>query len=143
MKRRSFINRISQLSIAGFLSHSALGAIMKIHKVKFNIQTLTSGPKHHFFGYYGICPWNQDETHVLSLESSFQDHLPSIEETARIGLVDVNTGRFEAVTQTNAWNLQQGAMMHWHPKFPNSQIIYNDYHEGQAVFGSIRPANRQ
>ena len=60
--------------------------------IKHNVQSLTSGPKHHFFGYYDICPWNGSATHLLSIESDFQDHLPQPEEAGVIGLVDAKTG---------------------------------------------------
>lgn len=96
------------------------------------IQTLTHGPRHHFFGYYGICPWNRSETHLLSLESTFQDHFPNQDEPAAIGLVDVNTGAFEKIGETRAWNLQQGAMLHWNP-LDDNEILYNDRQGNQII----------
>lgn len=90
------------------------------------IRTLTGGPKHHFFGYYGICPWNKSGDYMVCLESDFQDHLPSTNEPAAIGLVDCATGKFTKVAETRAWNLQQGAMLHWNPLNPDTEIIYND-----------------
>jgi hypothetical protein len=47
-------------------------------------------------------------------------------EAAAIGLVDSQTGQFEKVAETHAWNLQQGAMLHWNPLNSERQIIYND-----------------
>jgi hypothetical protein len=79
------------------------------------VRVLTSGPKHHFFGYYGICPWNQSGKYLFSLESPFQDHFPTQDESAAIGLVDARTGKFETIAETHAWNLQQGTMLHWNP----------------------------
>lgn len=136
INRRSFTKKISLLSLSGFINVplvSLFSCTNKSKDIKYRVETLTSGPKHHFFGYYGITPWNKDETHVLSLESDFQERMPVANESANIGLVDVNTGKFEKLTQTTAWNLQQGAMMHWHPKRPNDEILYNDFHEGQLV----------
>jgi hypothetical protein len=35
------------------------GAMAQSKLPKYQVRTLTTGPKHHFFGYYGIPPWNQ------------------------------------------------------------------------------------
>jgi hypothetical protein len=92
----------------------------------FKIRTLTSGPKHHFFGYYGISPWNRSGRRLVCLESEFQDHLPQPDEAASIGLVNAETGAFTKVGETRAWNFQQGAMLHWNPLNPESEIIFNE-----------------
>jgi len=97
-----------------------------------HVRTLTSEPRHHFFGYYGICPWNRAGTFLLSLESAFQDHFPTRDEPAAIGLVDAATGAFEKIAQTHAWNLQQGAMLHWNPLNAN-EILYNDRQDNEIV----------
>jgi hypothetical protein len=97
------------------------------------ITTLTSGPKHHFFGYYGIPPWNKSGKRLICLESEFQDHLPSADEPASVGLVDPRTGAFTKVGETRAWNLQQGAMMCWNPLNPETEVILNDRRDGEVV----------
>jgi len=104
--------------------------------IECRTRTLTSGPKHHFFGYYGICPWNKSGRHLVCLESSFQDHMPEPGETAAIGLVDSQDGKFVEVARTQAWNLQQGAMLHWNPLNPENGIIYNDL-EGDEVVSTV------
>jgi hypothetical protein len=87
---------------------------------------ITVGPKHHFFGYYGICPWNASGTHLLCLESGFHDRPPASSDAALVGLVDLATGKFEPLAETRAWNLQQGCMLHWLPTAPDRLITYND-----------------
>lgn len=131
--RREFTKKAAQLGLLGFAGAPFVGRHFADREIKHETQILTSGPKHHFFGYFGICPWNEKETHLLSLETDFQDHMPLAGELAKIGLVDAQTGKFETVATTPAWNLQQGAMLHWHPKYPNQEILYNDEHEGRAV----------
>jgi hypothetical protein len=96
-----------------------------------DVRTLTSGPNHHFFGYYSVCPWNHSQTHLLCIESTFQDHLPAPEEGAVIGLVDAATGVFDRITETHAWNLQQGAMLHWIT--PDTGFVHNDRMDGEIV----------
>lgn len=93
---------------------------------KFQLRKLTEVPNHHFFGYYGVSPWNRDESLMVGLESTFQDRLPNPGDTAAIGLIDPETGQFDEIDKTLAWNLQQGAMLHWNPLAPNDEIIYND-----------------
>src|SRR5512147_2110335 len=93
-----------------FLMGAALAAAPR-----YEVRALTSGPKHHFFGYFGIPPWNRSGKRLVCLESAFQDHLPSPGESASIGLVDPATGKFSKVAETRAWNFQQGCMLHWNP----------------------------
>jgi len=100
---------------------------------RFSIRTLTAGPKHHFFGYYGISPWNQSGCALVCLETDFQDHMPSPEQPASIGLVDAKTGQFTKISETRAWNFQQGAMLHWDPRNPERGILFNDRWDGRIV----------
>jgi hypothetical protein len=97
------------------------------------IRVMTSPPKHHFFGYYGIPPWNRSQTRLLCMEADFQDRLPEAGEKARIGLVDAAKGGFEPLTATSTWNLQQGCMMHWHPLAADREILFNDARGGDVI----------
>jgi hypothetical protein len=97
------------------------------------IRVLTRGPAHHFFGYYGVSPWNRSLTKLVCLESQFQDHLPGPDEAALVGLVDAQGGRFMPLTETRAWNLQQGAMLSWNPRAPDREVIYNDRVDGRTM----------
>ena len=92
----------------------------------FEVIGLTRGPKHHFFGYYDIQTWDSTGRYVLALESDFDDRFPTAEDTAVVGMVEWETRRFHPLTQTRAWNLQQGCMLHWLPTAPDRKIIYND-----------------
>jgi hypothetical protein len=105
----------------------------RVPRIECKVRALTSGPKHHFFGYYGICPWNKSGRYLVCLESGFQDRMPSPSESAAIGLVDSQTGQFSKAAQTRAWNLQQGAMLHWNPLNPENEIIYNDRRSDDIV----------
>ena len=88
--------------------------------VKFSTaKQLTPNNAHHFFGYYGIPPWSQNGRYFICLESSFQDHMPELGETAKIMLLDLQEGTHRYIAETKAWNFQQGSMMHWLPSDPN------------------------
>ena len=136
ISRRTFIIDSALIAFAGLRKAGANQSSKKKEPpIEFTIRTLTSGPKHHFFGYYGICPWNKSGRYLVCLESSFQDRMPYPGEAATIGLVNSKTGEFSKVADTRAWNLQQGAMLHWHPLYPEDKVIYNDRHGGD--FSSV------
>lgn len=64
------------------------------------VRALTRGPKHHFFGYYAICPWNRDGSLVACLECDRQDRMPLPGEAARVGVADATTGDFTPLADT-------------------------------------------
>lgn len=95
---------------------------------------ITSGPKEHFFAsYYGINSWSADQRYVTVLETPIKYRLPTENDPATLGLVDLKTKEFIPLTETRAWNFQQGCMAHWLSTFPNSRIIYNDIVGGKTV----------
>jgi hypothetical protein len=131
--RRDFLEKLGYLGFIAGTVQLSLSCSSKNIWPEYRIASLTRGPKNHFFGYYGICPWNKSQTHLLSLETNFQDHMPNSDESAVIGLVDAKTGRYERITETLGWNFQQGAFMHWNPLNPDSEILYNDRIDNKVV----------
>lgn len=95
---------------------------------------ITSGPQEHLFAsYYGINSWSADQRYVTVLETSIKDTIPTENQPATLGMVDMNTREFIPLTTTRAWNFQQGCMAHWLGTSPDSLIIYNDLREGKFV----------
>ncbi|MCK5464770.1 MAG: hypothetical protein KAI95_17200, partial [Bacteroidales bacterium] len=94
------------------------------------IKQLTTGKKHHFFGYIGQCrtiPWNASGRYVLGLEVNHIDRLPTPEEFARVILVDTqNDNKIIKLDKSHAWNPQQGTMFYWNPLKPETQFFFND-----------------
>lgn len=116
------------------LGYQTLTASAPSPKVKvLSVKMVTGGEKNHFFGYYGINVWNKSKTHILSLETDFNDRLPKDGEKATIGLVNLKTLEFSPLTQTNAWNMQQGCMMFWNPLKPDDEFYFNDVVNGKLV----------
>jgi hypothetical protein len=105
--------------IASVVSQSGLG-----------VRQITSGPKHHFFGYIGHVqniPWNQSGRLMLALRTEFQDRMPSANDPAEIVLLDTMDNYSERVIdRTLAWNPQQGTMLYWNPMSPETQFFFND-----------------
>ncbi|MGY4706901.1 hypothetical protein ACVNPS_03985 [Candidatus Bipolaricaulota sp. J31] len=90
-------------------------------------RAVTKGPKQHFFGYYDKSPWDGTGKWLLALETDLGARLPGPKDVAIIGVVDASgKGEFEPLTDTRAWNWQQGAMAQWLPPDFERYIIYND-----------------
>ena len=95
---------------------------------------ITSGEKEHLFAsYFGINSFSADEKYVTVLETPIKYRLPTENDPAVLGLVDLDTKAFIPLAETRAWNFQQGCMAHWLGTDPNSRIIYNDYVDGKYV----------
>ncbi len=98
--------------------------------IKLSVEQLTSGMKHHFFGYIGQCqtiPWNASGRYVLGLEIDIIDRLPTIEEFATVILVDTHQdNRIIRLDKCHAWNPQQGTMFYWNPLKSETQFFFND-----------------
>jgi len=120
----------SQTSSAAPMKKASAGVFPKVSKAV----AVTSGPKEHFFAsYYGINSWSADQRYVTVLETPIKYRLPTENDPATLGLVDLKTKEFIPLTETCAWNFQQGCMAHWLGTFPNSRIIYNDIVDGKTV----------
>ena len=93
------------------------------------VRPATSGPKHHFFGFHDLCPWDATGRYMLALETDFIDRMPRSEDKARICLIDLSKvngqGSIVALAETSAWNFQQGSRLQWIPG-AKKRIIYND-----------------
>ncbi len=98
-------------------------------KIK-EVRQITQGPKHHFFGYYGISPWNASERLLAFLQTDFGAKPVTETDKATICIMNMEKDEVRHVAETNAWNFQQGALLHWLPTDPEHKIIYNDRADG-------------
>lgn len=95
---------------------------------------ITAGPNEHLFAsYYGINSWSADQRYVTVLQTPIKYRLPTENDPAMLGLVDMETYEFIPLAETRAWNFQQGCMAHWLSTHLNSRIVYNDMVEGKYV----------
>jgi len=60
-------------------------------------------------------------------------------DSATVGTVNRSSGEFKSVDETSAFNLQQGAMMHWVGNGPDEEITYNDWENGRVVARAVHP----
>ncbi len=100
----------------------------------YRVRAVTAPPKHHFFGYYDMRPWDAAGRYHLALEVDFSDRPPTPADAAVVGAVDLADGdRFCCISRTRAWNFQQGAMLHWLPGAPRATVLFNDRRDGRFV----------
>lgn len=126
MKRTSLL----LTGVAALVSIPAVLDSAAIRDWDIEIQQITSGPKHHFFGYIGhvrTIPWNASGRYIVMLRTAFQDHMPKPDEAAEIVLIDTHQNNAVTVADKSlAWNIQQGTMLYWNPKSPETQFFFND-----------------
>lgn len=97
------------------------------------LQITDNDNQHLFASYYGINSWSANQRYVTVLQTDIKHRLPNENDPATLGLVDLETNDFIPLTQTRAWNFQQGCMAHWLATSPDSLIIYNDFRNGQFI----------
>ncbi len=107
------------------------------------ITRLSSPPKHHFYGYYGIEAWDPSLRYHLSLETNFHEHRPAVEDVALVGVIDRETRAFIPYASTNAFNLQQGSMMHWIDVGFGDEFTFNDWENEELVSRAINLQTRE
>ena len=125
------------MALIGFLSacNSSRGdtGLVRFSIVKEPVQ-ITTGPKEHLFAsYYGINSWSENQRYATVLETDVRFRIPTENDTATLGLVDMESLEFIPIALTRAWNFQQGCMAHWLATSPDSVIIYNDLIDGEFV----------
>ncbi len=109
------------------------------HRVQLlSARAVTSGPYHHFFGYYDKQQWDATGRYMLGLEVKFINRPPTPADSAVVGMVDTADGNlFISLDETSAWNWQQGTMLQWLGSAPKRLIIYNA-REGDRFVSKIR-----
>jgi hypothetical protein len=104
------------------------------------------GGHHYFYGYYDNPAFSGDGKRHLCHRVSFWDRLPEADDTAVIGVIDVEEGEFLPVAETTAWNFQQGSMLQWNPASPDDEIIYNVRGDGdyyRAIVQNLKTGERR
>ena len=94
---------------------------------------VTSGPRHHWFGYYDKQQFDPTGRYLLGMEVPFEHRSPTKEDSIEVGMVDLEDGdKWIHLGQTTAWNWQQGCMLQWLPG-SQSTVLWNDREGGRFV----------
>jgi hypothetical protein len=97
------------------------------------VRALTTGPKHHWFGYYDKREFDPSGRYVLGMEVGFEHRTPSPEDTITVGMIDLRNGdRWIELGSSRAWCWQQGCMLQWRPG-SSSEVLWNDRQGSQFV----------
>jgi hypothetical protein len=102
---------------------------------KVDLVFVTKGPRSHFFGYYDKSPFNGDGRHLLCHSVDFDGRMVQTNDQAEIGFWDLTDGSYTRVTETKAFNWQQGSMLQWLPGSNYKKIIFNE--RSKANFISV------
>ncbi len=94
---------------------------------------ITSGPKHHWFGYYDKHQFDSTGRYVLGMEVGFEHRSPTADDFIRVGMIDLADGdAWTELGTSNAWCWQQGCMLQWLPG-SETEVIWNDRMDGRFV----------
>lgn len=101
---------------------------MKVIKKSYYAKRISPLDGEYFFGYYDLQPFNGNLHLTHKVADADKLHMPG--DVAEIGLLDINTEKYEKLDTTGAWCFQQGAMLQWNPQAPDREIIYNSLGDG-------------
>ncbi|MBQ6876081.1 MAG: hypothetical protein IJN46_07595 [Lachnospiraceae bacterium] len=101
---------------------------MKVIKKSYYAKRISPLDGEYFFGYYDLQPFNGNLHLTHKVADADKLHMPG--DVAEIGLLDINTEKYEKLDTTGAWCFQQGAMLQWNPQASDREIIYNSLGDG-------------
>jgi hypothetical protein len=105
--------------------------------MKSFLSTVVDAPKiltpddgyHYFFGYYDLPATDKQGRHLCH-RTAFMDRMQEATDEAELGYV--KDGIFTPFAKTRAWNFQQGALLQFHQRKPDT-VFYN-YEENGSFF---------
>lgn len=125
---KKIIKRLYQIIMYG---------ISKKIKAEGEIIRISPNDKLHeyFFGYYDKSPWDITDRYMLCLRAKNTWSDVSPKEKADILIIDTTKSeeaeRIKKIGETRAWNVQQGCMLQWLGPDYKSNIIFNDFRDGE------------
>ena len=135
LTRRHAITSLAAASSSAFTTRSFSADASTLGRLETNVpvRTITSGPKHHWFGYYDKREFDPSDKLVLSNQVSFEGRSPTIDDSIAVGYVDTADGdRWQELGQSNAWGWQQGCMLQWVGN-DGKRVLWNDRDGDQFV----------
>lgn len=88
--------------------------------------------ENHFYGFHDKCPWSPDNAMLLANRFETPLRMPLPEDRLKVGFFSGEEWKdFNPVSETRAWNWQQGCMLQWVGGTDN--FIFNDFDGGSHV----------
>ena len=127
--RRRFLSTLAATAASGLLP----ATVQANRETRFPTRAITSGPRHHWFGYYDKLQFDPTSRYVLGMEVGFEHRSPTGRDTIRIGMVDLaRKDRWIELGRSNAWCWQQGCMLQWLPG-SRHRVLWNDRQRDRFV----------
>ncbi|UCD27691.1 MAG: hypothetical protein JSV03_11335, partial [Planctomycetota bacterium] len=97
------------------------------------VQTLTTGPKFHWFSYYDVLQFDPTQRYVLGMESDFENRSPRPDDVIKVGMIDLqDNNRWIELGESRAWCWQQGCRLQWRFR-SKTEVIWNDRQQERFV----------
>jgi hypothetical protein len=138
--RRPFLHSAlaAGVGLMGFARRGLAGHAVKLPPTR----VITTGPKHHWFGYYDKLEFDPSGRYVLGMEANFQHRTPRPDDVIAVGMVDLaDNDRWIELGHTTAWCWQQGCMLQWIPGSP-TRVLWNDRDGSDYVCRIVDVATR-
>ncbi|MCP4505855.1 MAG: hypothetical protein GY826_05595, partial [Fuerstiella sp.] len=120
--RRDFVKNAAGLLAMATLNRSGIAA----DELRCPTRFITTGPRHHWFGYYDKLQFDPTNRYVLGMEVPFEHRSPKADDVIQIGMIDLqDNDRWINLGESRAWNWQQGCMLQWVPG-TESTVLWND-----------------
>ncbi len=144
ISRRAFLASGLAAGASAVASGRAFGGASKTARASLPpVRTITSGPKHHWFGYYDKLEFDPSGRYVLGMEVGFEHRTPRPDDAISVGMVDLaDNDRWIELGHSTAWCWQQGCVLQWIPG-SKSHILWNDREPSGYVCRILNVATRK
>jgi len=107
------------------------------------VRAITPGPGYHWFAYYDKLQFDPMGRYALGMEVDFEHRSPRLDDTIKVGMVDLRDGdRWIELGTSSAWGWQQGCMLQWRPG-SRDEILWNDRGDRGYVTRILNTQTRQ
>lgn len=93
-------------------------------KTDLNVITLDKSKQNTFFGFYDICPFNEDNNKVLFCRTNINSRPRIKGDMIDLCVYDFDNDSVYHFGQTNTWNWQQSCRLQWLEDF-DDKVVYN------------------
>ncbi len=91
--------------------------------------------ENYFFGFHDKCPWSQNNTMLLANRFDIPLRMPRSDDRLAVGYFTGEDHRvFNPISETRAWNWQQGCMLQW--VGATNSFVFNDF-DGDSHIAKI------
>ena len=122
MREKLFIAGIIILIVSVNCTRKPKGGTVIFPEVSAPVQITQNGKEHLFGSYCGINSFSKSQKFATVLETDVKYCLPTENDKAVLGLVNLQTKEFILIAEASAWNFQQGCMAHWLATSPDLDL---------------------